>query len=152
MSSAQTAVPKRTPPQLNRLNSDENYLPHLFFSNESHFHIDGRVNRHNCRYWSKENPHWFSEQSLHSPRITVWVAILQGGLIVPYFFEENVDGLAYLQMHKDFFWPIIQAKEVGEDIIFMQDGVPPHWSKEVRSWLDENWLKRWTGRGSTNLS
>ena len=137
--------------QLIRLNSDENYLPHLFFSDEAHFHINGRVHKHNCRYWSKENPHWFSEQPLHSPRITVWAAIWQGGLIGPYFFEENVDGPAYLQMLKDFFLPIIQAKGLAEDIIFMQDGAPPHWSKNVRSWLDVTWPERWMGRGSTNL-
>ena len=54
-------------------------------------------------------------------------------------------------MLKDFFWRIIQAKGLEEDIIFMQDGAPPHWSEEVRSWLDETWPERWMGRGSTNL-
>ena len=72
-------------------------------------------------------------------------------LIVSYFFEDNVDGPAYLQMLRDFFWPIIQAKGLGEDIIFMQDVAPPHWNKEVRSWLDETWPERWMGHSSTNL-
>ena len=28
---------------------------------------------------------------------------------------------------------------------------PLHWSKEIRSWLDETWPERWMGHGSTNL-
>ena len=29
----------------------------------------------------------------------------------------------------------------------MQDGAPPHWSTNVRNWLNENLPERWIGRG-----
>lgn len=33
-------------------------------------------------------------------------------------------------------------------MIFMQDGAPPHYSVDVRQWLDLNFPLRWMGRGS----
>ncbi|CAH1112552.1 unnamed protein product [Psylliodes chrysocephalus] len=33
----------------------------LIMSDEASFHVNGAVNRHNCRIWSEENPHEFYE-------------------------------------------------------------------------------------------
>ncbi|KAJ8942970.1 hypothetical protein NQ318_016745 [Aromia moschata] len=45
---------------------DDNTLQieNVLFSDESTFTHHGHVNRQNCRYWSRENPHWMRE--LHS--------------------------------------------------------------------------------------
>ena len=32
-------------------------------------------------------------------------------------------------------------------ICFQQDGAPPHFSKRVRTWLDQKFDNRWIGRG-----
>jgi hypothetical protein len=50
-------------------------------------------------------------------------------------------------MLKNYFYPIIQRKRLNSQIIFQQDGAPPHFSKEVRAWLDEKFGGRWIGRG-----
>ena len=53
---------------LQLLNGDPNLLGNLVFSDEAHFHLHGGVNRHNFRYWSDSNPHWYAEEPLHSPK------------------------------------------------------------------------------------
>ncbi|KAJ8943217.1 hypothetical protein NQ318_016730 [Aromia moschata] len=42
---------------------DDNTLQieNVLFSDESTFILHGHVNRQNCRYWSRENPHWMRE-------------------------------------------------------------------------------------------
>ena len=31
----------------------------VLFSDEAMFYVNGKVNRHNSRYWSQSNPRWF---------------------------------------------------------------------------------------------
>lgn len=137
--------------ELERINADAQHLPHLAFSDESHFHLDGTVNRHNCRYWARENPAWVTEQSLHSPRTTAWAAIWRGGIIGPFFVDENITSERYLTMLKEQFWPAVVRHHLQHDMLFMQDGAPPHWGKQVRLWLDQRFPGRWMGRDSPNM-
>lgn len=137
--------------ELARIETDEMHLARLVWSDESHFHLDGGVNRHNHRYWSPTNPNWITEQSLHSPRTTVWAAIWQGGIFGPFFFDENVKSVNYLEMLQRDLWPAMEASGMSDELIFMQDGAPPHWGLQVRQWLNETLPERWMGRGSPNM-
>ena len=137
--------------ELARINADPMHLAELTWSDEAHFHLDGGVNRHNCRYWAPENPQWVVEQSLHSPRTTAWAAIWQGGVYGPFFFDGTVNKERYLQMLQKEFWPVVVAEGRANEILFMQDGAPPHWGTTVREWLSEQMPQRWMGRDSPNL-
>lgn len=137
--------------ELSRIQTNPNHLSSLTFSDEAHFHLDGRVNRHNSRCWSRVNPGWIGEEGLHSPRTTVWAAICESGIYGPFFFDENVSSESYLQMLKESFWPSVEEKGLTNTILFMQDGAPPHFGLSVRSWLDEKLPNRWMGRGSSNM-
>ncbi|KAJ8921281.1 hypothetical protein NQ315_013754 [Exocentrus adspersus] len=44
-----------------RCDRDPNFLNNVVYSEEATFYLNGSVNRHNCRYWSQENPHWIQE-------------------------------------------------------------------------------------------
>ena len=33
------------------MENDEHWVGKIWFSDEAHFHLDGSVNRHNCRIW-----------------------------------------------------------------------------------------------------
>jgi len=137
--------------ELERLAQNPGRLKRLAFSDEAHFHLDGNVNRYNHRYWSLINPKWMQEESLHSPRTTVWAAIWEGGVIGPLFFEETVNGARYLDMLKNQFWPALLRLRLEKELVFMQDGAPPHFAKVVTTWLNEKFPGRWMGRGSPNM-
>lgn len=136
--------------ELQRINQDPGRLLRIAFSDEAHFHIDGAVNRHNCRYWAPKNPTWVREQGLHSPRTTVWAAMWEGGIIGPIFFDRNVDSDSYLKMLETEFYPEVEQRGLKETMIFMQDGAPPHFAIIVRNWLNQKFPNRWIGRGTAN--
>jgi hypothetical protein len=60
----------------------------ILMSDEAHFHFSGEVNKQNIRYWGSENPCNIHEKPLHTPRVTVWCAIGNFGVIGPHFFEN----------------------------------------------------------------
>lgn len=129
------------------LNADPEILKLIMFSDEANFHINGAVNRHNCRYWSQEPPEELHETPLHSPKVVVWCAFWSGGVIGPFFFSGNVDGDSYLAMLKDYFIPEIEDYDEYDEVFFMQDGAPPHFKKDVRQFLSQKFPERVIGRG-----
>lgn len=58
----------------------------IFFSDEAHFHLNGDVNKQNCRIWAGENPRAIVETPMHPQKVTVWCAFFAGGIIGPFFF------------------------------------------------------------------
>ncbi len=131
---------------LEKINSESDFLSLLIFSDEATFHVDGKVNKQNWRFWSDENPHFYVEKSLQSPKVVVWCAVWAGGLIGPYFFDGTLTGDSYLEMLQNFFWPLICDLPEINDLIFQQDGAPPHYAINVREFLDESFPQRWIGR------
>ena len=70
-----------------------------------------------------------------------------GTVIGPFFFAEGtVMGITYLDMLEQFVFPQIRHRH--PNILFQQDGAPPHWLREVRERLDEEFPGRWIGRGA----
>ena len=132
--------------QLKAIENDPDYLDKIVFSDEAIFALSGHVNKQNCRYWSDENPHFFTEAPLNSPKVMVYAGIWRGGIIGPYFFDTTVTGDNYLEMLKAFVLPRLQNHPRFRSLLFMQDGAPPHFARTVRQWLDENFPDRWIGR------
>lgn len=119
------------------LNREENdFSSKIIMSDEAHFHLSGHVNTQNCRYWGTVNPRITHEQPLHPLKVTAWCAVYAGGVIGPYFFENNVgetttvDGARYRAMINDFFLP--KLDELGlEDMWFQQDGATAHTAQDT---------------------
>lgn len=124
----------------NRQNLCENMLEQIapeaafFSSDEAHFHLCGAVNKQNFRYWAESNPQIIQEIPLHSPKLTVWCAISQFGVIGPYFFEEDgvtvtVNSERYVAMLQNYLQPrmeeIIENEGLGV-VWFQQDGATAH--------------------------
>ena len=72
---------------------------------------------------------------------------LASSSLIFFFFDENVTSERYLTMLQEQFWPNVIGKGNEETLIFMQDGAPPHWGRNVRARLNET-LQRWMRRGS----
>lgn len=118
----------------------------ITWSDESHFKLSGAVNRHNCVYYSTENPHWTIERHLNQPGITVWAAMSCKGVLGPIFFDTSLTHDRYLNMLREFVLPELKRQHDKEDFFFQQDGAPPHYALAVRTFLDEELPNRWIGR------
>ena len=123
---------------------DDTFLSCLIFSDEATFHISGKVNRQNVHIWGLQNPQEALEHERDSQKVNVFCALSQTKVCGPFFFAENtVTGVMYLAMLQN--WLLPQMSEDSEDIIFQQDGAPPHWHRDVRRFLNDALPERWIG-------
>lgn len=119
---------------MNKINENADFIENLWMSDEAHFHLNGYVNKQNCRYWAQENPAVLHQRPLHSPKVTVWCAVSARGVIGPYFFEDDqrntvtVTSERYVTMLETFMAARIHTVP-GIDIEntwFQQDGATAH--------------------------
>jgi hypothetical protein len=113
----------------------------LLNSDEAHFHISGAVNEQNFRYWAERILRELQERLLHSPRITVWCAVADFGVIGPYFFEEGgatvtVTTNLYDEMLETFLRPKLDDVDT-EHLWFQQDGATAHTARRSLGVLRE---------------
>lgn len=120
---------------VNKITERLQTFTNIIFSDEAHFHLNGHVNRQNCRYWSTTNPKRKHQRPLHSPKVTVWAAMSSRGIIGPYFFEDargrvlTVNSERYVKMLDDFLLPKLQNfPGYNQRTWFQQDGATSHTS------------------------
>ena len=131
---------------------DADFPNKIVWSDEALFKLNGSVNRHNCTYWASENPHDVSKHHTNLPGVTVWCGLSAFGVIGPYFFDNAVNGPVYLKLLQETVMPLIRRLFRYNDFYFQQDGAPPHFHADVRTYLDDNVTNRWLGRrGSTEF-
>jgi hypothetical protein len=65
----------------------------------------------------------------------------------PYFFDGTVTGESYLEMLREVVLPELENSPSYDntEIIWQQDGAPPHYSLRVREFLN-NSFPEWIGR------
>ena len=80
------------------------------------------------------------------------------GIFWPYFFEDGDSGKAetiksanFIEMLKGKFVPVFKRKQALKKCWFMQDGAPPHCSKESMDWLEANVADRLISRNAEFL-
>jgi hypothetical protein len=103
----------------------------LMMSDEAHFHLDGYVNKQNCRFWAAENPRELHQRPLHTAKVSVWCGISKGGIVGPYFFKEGatvtVTSELYVKMQRNFLRPQLRNLRVNmEEMWFQKDGATAH--------------------------
>lgn len=100
------------------------------------------------RHWAQNNPFWVGQVNEVAPaKVMAWTGILDTEIIGPFFFDAHVNGETYLEMLNDFVMPELLRKRLDpNDICYMHDGAPPHITRDVRAYLDQNFLS-WIGRG-----
>jgi transposase len=134
---------------MRRLDENEDFSKCIVFSDEATFMLNGVVNRHNCRYWSDENPHWMREVRTQNPqKLNVWAGLFGRQIVGPFFIEGNLTSEKYLDMLQNVIVPEIQnlaAPNFG-NIWYQQDGAPPHYGHAVREYLDRTFPNKWIGR------
>ncbi len=127
---------------LNLLADDISLLDRIVWSDEAIFKLSGHVNRHNCVHYAIENPHVTITQEMNTLGITMWAGIWVGGIIRPFFFHDNVTANSYLEILQKDTVPAIASKTDLEEIVYMHDGAPAHYTQSVRHFLDKTFLDR----------
>ncbi|KAJ4426523.1 hypothetical protein ANN_27337 [Periplaneta americana] len=130
---------------LQHIDEDPTFLTRIAFSDEATFHLSDKVNTHNTRIWGLENPRCIVEHIRDSSKLNVWCGLMHNLIIGPFFFaEQTVTRNTYLDMLDQFVVP--QLMHLQPNVIFQQDGAPPHWGLIVREFLDTQFPGRWIGR------
>ena len=133
--------------ELQALMEDDGFFERLSFSDESTFHLCGKVNRHNVRIWGTENPKCVAEVERDSPIVNVFCTVSTFKVYGSFFFlEQTVTGTAFLDILTERLLP--QLNEDSADFIFQMDGAPPHFHWHVREFLNKYLPQRWIGCGT----
>ena len=125
---------------LQLIDSDQEVVNHLLFTEEANFHLSGgnestllsvlgvqesKLSHHRSTSLAEGD-----DLDRRVERWSTWAL----------FLRRNGDN--YLDMLRDQFLP--QLKEIEDfRLIFIQDEAPPHWKQDVREWLDENFPGSW---------
>lgn len=129
------------------LEENPNLLNQIMWSDESRFHNNGVITRHNCRYWSKENPKWMRQTGFQTRfGVNVWCGILNGYIVGPYLYLGNLNGERYLHFLQNDLPVLLNNLPVQLDTMwFHQDGAGPHNSNIVVNYLNQTYPGRWIG-------
>lgn len=138
---------------------DPDFLFNVWFSDESHIHLDGFINRQTTRFLGFERPDTIVQKPLHSVRVTIWCAVSGNGVLGPYFIE-NDDG-APLTVNQERYRnmvirPFIQdlrrfcrARNMQMNRQwFQQDGATCHTARQTMAMLQETFPGRVISRGA----
>ena len=131
-----------------RANPD--FVSCILTSDEATFHLSGKINSQNTRYWADQNPHWLRpDRRQTDPRVNVWCGIYRNRIIGPYFLDAPLTGIGYLQHLEDVLNPFLDELPLVQlrRIYFQQDGAPVHFAEVVRAYLDYLLPGKWIGRG-----
>ena len=140
-----------------KCNVSPQFLENIWFSDEAHFHLDGRVNSQNYRYWGSEPPKDVAERPLHSKKCTAWCAMSAQGIIGPLWVEDSdgetatVNAMRYRKILEKFWSRLRGRYRHAPDRLqlqwYQQDGAPPHRATEIKSWLRDRFQGRLIARG-----
>lgn len=123
-------------------------LSQICWTDESRFHNNGVVNKHNAHYWSENNPRWMMETRFQTIfGINVWAGIFHGYFIGPYFYEGTLTSERYLDFLQNLLPAFLEDIPILERrlMIWQQDGAPPHNAQRITEYLDIQFPQRWIG-------
>lgn len=135
---------------MDKWGEDENFFDFVLFTDESTFHNDGFVNRHNFHYYSDVNPNILrTVDRQHRWSVNVWGGIVGNDVIGPYFFDENLNGQNFLRFLRFDFQELLEniPLQVRQRMWLQLDGAPAHFHIAVRNFLNQRFENRWIGRG-----
>ena len=126
------------------LAKEPDFLKKVVFSDEATFHLCGKVSKHNARIWGTERPTTFLEHERNSPKINVLCGLSCEKVYGPIFFDnDTIKHPEYLEILQNTLLP-----QLDGDYVFQQDGAPPHWALDVRTYLNQQLPGRWIGRAA----
>ena len=129
---------------LARVEIDETWFGNILWSDEAHFTLHGTVHTKNCVIRAEENPRAIVQEPLHDEKVTVWCGFTQDFLLGPFFEEPTqcgfktvtVTGGRYRRLlEPQVIMVLQQQRNILDEVVFMQDGAPPHVSRHAKALL-----------------
>jgi hypothetical protein len=121
-----------------QIQDNERFPDFAIFSDESTFHVSGKVSTHNCRISGSENPH-----VRDSLKVNVFCALSKEMVYGPFFMETTITGIVYLDMLQQFLIPLLDEDDQDGCIHFQHF---PYYLGEVREYLSARFPGQWIGR------
>lgn len=128
-----------------------NFISCILFTDEAGFTKNGIINSHNLHVWAYENPHaTITSRYQHQfPSINLWAGIVGNRLLGPFVLPQRLNGEFYLQFLQNDLPVLLEDVPLltRQNLWFMHDGAPPHYSLAVREYLNNVYRNQWIGRG-----
>lgn len=128
---------------------DENFTKSVLVTDEATFTRNGIHNFRNTHVWDIENPHAVRRTNFQERfSLNVWAGIVNGMLIGPFILPDRMNGLDYLHFLQNNLPELLEdvPLEIRQSMWFLHDGAPPHFRREVRDYLNNEFPNRWIGR------
>lgn len=125
------------------------FLRHILFTDEANFSRESIRNFHNNHIWADQNPHEFTECNFqHQFSLNVWLGVIHDYLVGPYFLPMRLDGDAYHRFLEEELPLLLEdiPLQIRQELWFLHDGAPAHFSVTARRHLDAVYPNRWIGR------
>ena len=133
---------------LRRIQEDPNFCREILFTDEATFSTAGMFNRKNKHFWSTANPHKKQIVRIQGRKsINVWCGVISNRVLGPIIIENTLNGQRYLNLLRNDVEEALEGLplQLFNNIIWHQDGAPPHNVLEVRAYLN-NKYDLWIGR------
>jgi hypothetical protein len=132
--------------------NDQNpmFVSKMLMTDECCFTRNGILNFHNTHYWADANPYRIRETNFqHRFAVNVWAGIIGNVLIGPWILPQRLNADIYLNFLRNSLPELLEELPlaVRAEMWFMHDGAPPHFSRNVRNFLNVTYPPRWIGRG-----
>lgn len=135
---------------LNMLAVDRNFDCKILFTDEANFSRTSIKNFHNNHTWADENPHEIVETHFQEQfSLNVWGGIIGDNLIGPCFLPGRLTGQSYRLFLQNELPLLLEDLPLllRNQMWYMHDGAPSHFSILAREYLNEVYENRWIGRG-----
>lgn len=135
---------------LQKIAENQRFLSNVLFTDEANFSRNAITNFHNNHIWSVENPHVITERHFqYQFSLNVWAGIVGDRLIGPVFLPLRLDGETYRDFLENELPVLLEEMPLADrnQLFFMHDGAPAHFSVTAREYLNAVYPDRWIGRG-----
>lgn len=139
---------------LQHLGNNPNFTSLVLFTDEANFSREAIINFHNNHFWSHENPHAVVERGFQQQfSVNVWAGIIGDYIIGPHFLPLRLNGETYRQFLEETLPQLLEniPLQTRQNMWFMHDGAPAHFSLTVREHLNATFGQQWIGRGGPQL-
>lgn len=140
---------------MRKCRASDAFLHSVWFTDEAHFHLDGRINTRNNRFWGTEPPDMVEERPLHSLKCTAWCAVSCSGVIGPFWFEDRVGRTQTVSAERyrrvfEQFLEVMQRRCADNYATqwYQQDGATPHTARATIQLIKESFGERVISRNT----